>query len=97
MRKRSSAVFAFVIAAVVAVMPTFAKAPADLAKLVGAGANGAESAMEVLGYQPTGKGDGVFFNSTTGACVQVHVTADANGGNQKVSSIDTIEPAACER
>jgi len=75
--------------------PLFAKAPADLAKLAGAGANGAESAIEVLGYEPTGKGDGIFYNSATGTCVQVHVTIDDTGG--KVSSIDTVDRAVCER
>ena len=72
MRKRSIAGGAFVIAAIGAVMPPlFANAPPDLAKLVGARANGAESAIKMLGYQPTGKGDGIFFNAITGTSVQI--------------------------
>jgi|1186.fasta_scaffold994058_1 hypothetical protein len=66
-----------------------AEAPADLAKLVGAGAKGAESAMEVLGYKATGKNDGTWFNASTGTCVKLHVTGD------KLSSIDTLDAAAC--
>jgi hypothetical protein len=81
MRKRSIAGGAFVIAAIGAVMPPFANAPPDLAKLVGARANGAESA---IGYQPTGKGDGIFFNAITGTSVQIQLISDENGGNQKV-------------
>ena len=89
-------IVAFLVAVIaVVVSPLLAKAPADLAKLVGAGANGAESAMEVLGYKPTGKSDGIFFNSETGICVQVHVSIDETGG--KESSIDTIDRAECDR
>jgi len=66
-----------------------AEAPADLAKLVGAGANGAESAMEVLGFGATGKNDGTWFNASTGTCVKVHVEGD------RLSRIDTLDAQAC--
>jgi len=74
-------------AAVVAIlsMPTLAKAPANIADLVGARAAGAETQMEARGYQNVGKNN--WWDGSN--CVHVRVSQG------RYKAIDSLKPSAC--
>ncbi len=66
----------------------FAKAPADIADLVGARAPGAESEMQNRGYVDVG-GNNTWWNAATSVCVRVHVSQG------KYAAISQIKASAC--
>lgn len=67
--------------------PVLAKAPADIADLVGARAAGAESEMQARGYEDVGGNS--WWNAATKTCVRVHVSQG------HYSAISQIKAAAC--
>ncbi|MDQ6435093.1 hypothetical protein RB623_13635 [Mesorhizobium sp. LHD-90] len=64
-----------------------AKAPADIADLVGARAPGAESEMQNRGY--TNVKNNTWWNAGSSTCVRVHVSQG------KYSGITQVKPSAC--
>ncbi len=58
--------------ALTAASPALAKAPADIADLVGARAAGAESEMQARGYENVK--NNIWLNAATGTCVKVSVS-----------------------
>src|SRR5690349_1943252 len=65
----------------------FAKAPADIADLVGSRAPGAESEMQARGYENVK--NNTWWNGGTNTCVRVHVSQG------KYSGITQVKPSAC--
>ena len=64
-----------------------AKAPADVADLVGSRAPGAESEMQNRGYANVK--NNTWWNAGTNTCVRVHVSQG------KYSGITQVKPSAC--
>ncbi len=69
-------------------VPAFAKAPDDIADLVGARAPGAESEMQSRGYADVG-GNNTWWNAATKVCVRIHVS---QGHYQAITQ---IKASAC--
>lgn len=67
--------------------PVLAKAPADIADLVGARAPGAESEMQGRGY--TNVKNNTWWNNGSKTCVRVHVSQG------KYAGITQVKAAAC--
>ena len=78
---------AMVLCLTVLAAPAWAKAPADIADLVGARAAGAETEIQARGYD--NYRNNIWWNPATRACVRIHVS------NGRYASIDTLKPSDC--
>lgn len=80
---RATCAFAFLFYAGAA----YAKAPADIADLVGAKGAGAEMDMGTRGYQNIK--NNIWWNESTGTCVKVRVSQG------RYASISTVSASTC--